>query len=243
MSCVELTKSLEAHGLDGEEYFAVLAEQEKRILPEIRVRPGRGLGELSRISDYADVLRQVLLHRAIKLTKSAGLSLVDENGYSLALSVRAHFETTASIGYLHYRQNSMREGNISPQVMDKDIMIQLLGSRDDGILNTDGAEGFDAKQILTMLEYADKSVSKHIFGERANEHKMLMDIYKWLCEFCHPNFHSNKLAFDLNRQRESFVFRHERPLNKNESNVLGNLFISAPIFVALYDGIERLLPC
>lgn len=238
----ELTNRLEAHGIEVGKYFAVLAEQEKRILSEIRVLPGRELGDLSRIRDYAFVLRQVLLHRAIKLTKSAGVSLVDENGYALALNVRAHFETTASIGHLHYRLNSMREGNISPEVMDRDMMIQLLGSRDAGILNLDGAEGFEAKQILTMLEYADKSVSKHVLGGKSNEHKVLMDIYTWLCEFCHPNFHSNKLAFELATQEESFFFRHEKPLHKNEANVLSNLFISAPIFVALYDGIDGLLP-
>jgi len=242
MNHEEVFKALEAHGLDVNDFFSALADQEKRALPNIKTSLGGDAGDPKRIREFAFVLRQVLLHRAIELTKAAGVALVHENGYVLALSVRAHFETTASLGYLHYRLNSMREGNISPEVMDRDIGIQLLGSRDAGILAIEGAEGFEAKQILTMLEYADRSVSKHILSGTANEHKMLMDIYRWLCEFCHPNFHSNKLAFDLNPDQGAFEFRHGTPLTYSEANIIGNLLISGPVFVELYDDIERLVP-
>jgi hypothetical protein len=238
----ELIESLEAHGVNPREYFAVLAEQETRMVPALKAAPRRDFGDLARIREYSTVLRQTLLHRAIKLTKAAGESLASNNGYALALSVRAHFETTASIGYLHYRLNSMRQGNITPEIMDRDIVVQLLGTRDSELLSRAGADGVEAKQILTMLEYADMSVSQYVLGGRSNEHKMLMDIYRWLCEFCHPNFHSNKLAFDLDGKEGTFVFRHEGALDKDEASILGNLFISAPVFVALYDGIEQLLP-
>lgn len=212
------------------------------MVPALKAAPGRDIGDLGRIREYSIVLRQALLHRATKLTMAAGESLANNNGYSLALNVRAHFETTASIGYLHYRLNSMREGNITPEIMDRDILIQLLGTRDGVLLNQTGANGFEAKQILTMLEYADKSASQHVLGRKSYEHKMLVDIYKWLCEFCHPNFHSNKLAFNLDHKEGTFVFRHEGALDKEEASILVALLISVPVFVAFYDGVEKLLP-
>jgi hypothetical protein len=233
--------AIKAHGLEVDEYLSVLTEQERRALPLVKAASGGVAGDAKRIRELALVLRQTFLHRAIELTKAAGFSLAHENGYALALSVRAHFETTAALGYLHYRLNSMRAGNISPEAMDKDITVLLLGSRDDGILAIEGAEEFEAKQILTMLEYADKSVSRSVLGGKASE-RMLTDIYKWLCEFCHPNFHSNKLAFNLKRDQMAFEFRHGDKLEEVEANIIGNLLISAPIFVHLYDEIEQLVP-
>lgn len=203
---------------------------------------GGELGDPKRIRDLALVTRQTFLHRAIELTKAAGVSIANENGYSLALCVRAHFETTAALGYLHSRLRSLQAGNVTPEAVDKDLMVMILGSRDEQTLSIEGADGFEAKQILTMLEHADKSVSKNILGGKANEHKMLMDIYKWLCEFCHPNFHSNNLAFTLAREKGGFKFRHGGRLDDVEANILSYLLISGPIFVHLYDEIEQLVP-
>src|SRR5258706_319153 len=103
MNRQEILNAIKAHGLEVDEYLSVLTEQEKRALPLIKAAPGGDAGDAKRIRALALVLRQVLLHRAIELTKAAGFSLAHENGYALALSVRAHFETTAALGYLHSR--------------------------------------------------------------------------------------------------------------------------------------------
>jgi hypothetical protein len=166
---------------------------------------------------------------------------VQENGYALALSVRAHFETTAVLGFLHHRLTSLKAGNISAEVMHHDLLVQLLGSRDKDILATQGAEPFAAKQILSMLENADKAVSKHILGGTSKQHTLLKSSYEWLCEFCHPNFHSNKLAFRLNREQSSFEFRHGSPLDNVEANIVNYLLISGPVFVHLYDELGVLV--
>lgn len=242
MSREQIEIALREHSLDADGYMSVLADHERRAVELVEVFPDGEEGGPRRIRELSLALRQMLLHRAIMLVRAAGLSVAHQNGYSLALSVRAHFETTAALGYLHYRLGSFKAGNSCPTVMDKDLRVLLLGSRDEGILAIEGADGFEAKQILKMLEYADKSVSRSLMGGTANEHKMLMDIYKWLCEFCHPNFHSNKLAFTLNRERGGFVFRHDGNLEHDEANILGNLLISGPLFVHLYDEIEALVP-
>ena len=240
MAKVDFVQALNNHALEIDEYLAILDEHEKRTQSRLKAVSGGNGGDPRRISEYSLVLRQVFLHRSMELIKAAGFALAHENGYALALGVRAHFETTASIGYLHYRLHSLIGGHISHEVMDKDICTQLLGSRDEGILKLEGADALEAKQILTMLEYADKSVSRHIMGGKANEHKMLLDIYTWLCEFCHPNFHSNKLAFHLNRSEGAFDFRYGSSLEEGEAKILENLFLSAPILLKLFDDIEGL---
>ena len=49
------------------------------------------------------VYRQVLLHRSILLFEGSLDAAADENVYSMALSIRGYFETTAALGYVHYR--------------------------------------------------------------------------------------------------------------------------------------------
>lgn len=199
-------------------------------------------GAPDRIHKLSLALRQCLLHRALKLFEAALLAVETENAYSLALSVRGHYETTAALGYLHNRLHSYRNNTITEETMDKDIGVLLLGSRDEEILALAEDEDFEARQILNLLEYADKSVSKHIMGGSNNQHKMLTDIYKWLCEFCHPNFHSMKAAMFIDHERKMFIFKHSLSLASEEESIFDNLYVSNPVFIELYDKIPKLLP-
>jgi hypothetical protein len=72
-----------------------------RVVPYINVPPGGELGDLKRIRLYAIAYRQILLHRAISLFEGSLQAAIDENAYVMILSVRASFETTAALGYLH----------------------------------------------------------------------------------------------------------------------------------------------
>ena len=134
----------------------------------------------------------------------------------MVLSVRGHFETTAALGYLHYKLNSLSKGNLVAEAVGRDISIQLLGSRDKDLLESAGEDAVEAKQILTMLEYADKSVSKHFLQGTAREHAILTESYEYLCEFCHPNYHSNSISFELNKEEKKFDFMYNKinvPIN------------------------------
>ncbi len=244
MNFDDIREEFESRGIDAEDYKSSYNDLLARTENRIRVRPRDHWGDLRAIREYALVLRQVLLHREIKLFEGSVNALINDNGYSMVLSIRGHFETTAAIGYLHNRLTSLGQGHLSPEVVDQDIVTQLLGSRDEMILGSAGKK-FDvaeAKQVLTMLEYADKSVSKHILGGVAKEHTILMDIYKWLCEFSHPNFHSNTLAFTLDKEKQDFHFSYGSKLSGKEAGLIENILISSPIFQELYDRIEVLLP-
>ncbi len=206
-----------------------------RVVPDCFTPQGGKLGEPQRIRSYAIALRQVLLHRAIALFEGSLNAAVDENPYLMILAVRAEFETTAALGYLHNRLSSLATGNLDAAKVDKDIMTQLLGSKDI-------PQAMEPKQILSMLEYADVSVSRRILGGRAKQHTMLRESYEFLSEFAHPNFHSNKLSFDLDKPARRIVFRHEQRMQDEAFDTIGYLHIAASLHVALHDAIDEVLP-
>jgi len=228
-----------ARGKDQEveEYEAAHSELLARIEMNCEASPGGDWGDTKRIREYSLVLRQVLLHRALNLFEGALSALILDNVYTVALAIRGHFETTGSLGYLHKRLDSLSQGSLDPTVVDQDICTQLLGRRD-GVIQ----EAPEAKQVLSLLEHADWTVSKHILGGTAKRYKMLKDCYTFLCEFSHPNFHTNSIAFDLNRDKCQFVMRHSEPMRDCEFDLIGYLLLSSPIFVSLFDKVGDILP-
>lgn len=196
--------------------------------------PKRGeFGEPIRIRNYSLALRQILLHRVILLYEGSLHAAMQNNPFVMIVSIRALFETTAALGYLHYRLNSLREGNLEAADVDRSIMAQLLGSKDIGMAP-------EPKHILSMLEYADKSVSRHILKGTTGEHRMLAEPYEYLCEFSHPNFHSNALSFDLDKEKNEISLRHDTEMKSIAFDVLAYLLIGAPIFHDLYQLIDDL---
>lgn len=217
--------------LDTYEELASRTEEAQKAFPS------EDYGEPNRIRANALVFRQVLLHRSIHLFEGSLRAAVDENLYSLALNVRGHFETTTSLGYLHRRLQSLKRGNISPETLDRDLCALLLGVRHESI-----SQAPDPKNILSLLEHADKSVNISVLGGTTKQYYILKDSYEFLCEFCHPNFHSNSVAIDLDASVPEFRFRHGQPMRDKEFELVEYLLLSGPIFVALYDQIPRLLP-
>lgn len=198
---------------------------------------GENYGEPDRIRGNALVYRQVLLHRSIYLFEGSASAAVNENAYSMVLNIRGHFETTASLGYLHRRLQSLKKGDISSETLDQDLCVQMLGVRHESI-----PAAPDPKNILSLFEHADKSVNISVLGGTTNQYDILKDSYEYLCEFCHPNFHSNSVAIDLDKSVPEFRFRHGQLMRDEEFKLIGYLLLSAPIFVALYDQIPDLLP-
>jgi hypothetical protein len=238
----EIKKQLNDRGVDPSEYEKTYKELQKRKVARVDAYSYKEWGDPRRIREFSLVLRQILLHRAIKLFEASFHGLINDNGYSMCLSIRGHYETTAALGYLHNRLFSLKQGDLSVETVDQDINIQILGTRDETMLNKFKPRISEAKQVLNLLEYADRSVSKHILQEKANEHTMLMDNYKYLCEFSHPNFHSNQQAFTLNKKKRCFMFRHDEVMHKRDANLVGYLLISNPLFIDLYDRVMDLLP-
>jgi hypothetical protein len=199
--------------------------------------PGEDYGEPGRIRANGLVFRQVLLHRSIQLFEGSVRAAVDENVYSMTLSIRGHFETTASLGYFHQRLLSLKKGNISAETIDRDLTVQLLGVHHGSV-----PQAPDPINILSLFEHADKSVNTSVIGASTKQYDILKDSYEYLCEFAHPNFHSNSVAIDLDKSIPEFRFRHGQPIRDYEFKLIGYLLLSTPTFVALFDQISDLLP-
>ena len=242
---LEKLKSLfKIRGMDVSEIETSYNELIQRTKESLVVKPQGEWGDLRRIREYALVLRQALLYRAIKLFSGSLVALLDDNAHSMILSIRGHFETTAALGYLHNRLNSLTKGNLEARIVDHDIAVLLLGTRDEGILKSERAKQCDmeARQVLDMLEYADRSVSKHILQGTAKEHIILTESYKFLCEFSHPNFHSNAISYELKKEENRFYFMHNKNMLDREFILINYLLVSNPLFIELFDRIEGLLP-
>ncbi|MCP4607370.1 MAG: hypothetical protein GY845_01465 [Planctomycetes bacterium] len=238
----EIIKQSKDRGIDLAEYEETYEDMLNRKVSRLDAHSYDEWGDKRKIREYSLILRQILLHRAIKLFEGALFGLINDNGYSMCLCVRGHFETTASIGYLHNKLYSLKQGNVSAESVDRDISVQLLGTRDEMMLKKFQPYISEAKQILKLLEYADRSVSKHVLKGKVKEHTMLMDCYKFLCEFSHPNFHSNQQSFTINKEENCFMFKHDDVIHERDANLLGYLLISNPIFVDLYDLVIDLVP-
>ena len=231
--------AFEKRGMAGDvqEFREIDDALQARIESECSIPQSDEWGDSARICAYARALRQVLLHRTISLFEGTLRALIDENAYVMILAIRAQFETTAALGYLHNRLHSLGRGDLDARKIDEDIMAQLLGTRDKCI-----PQAMPTKQVLSMLEYADKSVSTRILGGKSNEHTMLRESYDFLCEFAHPNFHSNTIAFDLDKVGKRVVLRHRQPMHDDEFGIVRYVLISTPLHIELHDVIKDVLP-
>lgn len=221
--------SWEEYAENYQEHLAFREEQLPAFIAE-------EFGDAKQMRSISLVLKQALVHRAIDLFEGAVNAAASNNFYSMTLPIRGHFETTASLGYFHSRLDSLRRGTIDAVTFHQDVDTQILGSRAKGHPESPGA-----KHILTMLEYADKSVSIHILKGLLKERDMLMDSYMWLSEFCHPNFHSCSVSIDVDNVKLEFRFRHGEPMRDRECKVLEYLLISGKIFVALFEKTGELI--
>ena len=239
MLSIGLEQALRNHNQSDElrEISGAYEQLASRTEESHKVFPGEDYGEPNRIRANGLVCRQVLLHRSIHLFEGSVRAAVDENLYSMALNVRGHFETTASLGYLHRRLQSLKRGDISLETLDRDLCVQLLGVRHESV-----PQAPDPKNILSLFEHADKSVNISVLGGTTKQYCILKESYEYLCEFCHPNFLSNCVAIDLDKSVPEFRFRHGQPMRDEEFKLIGYLLLSVPIFVALYDQIPDLLP-
>ena len=184
-------------------------------------------------------LRQVLLHRVIALFDGSLQAAVDENAYVMILAIRGVLETAAALGYLHRRLKGLEAGTLEPLVVDKDVIQQLLGTNEQQYI----PEAMEPKNILSMLEKADESISKNILRGSTKTHHMLRECYDYLCEYAHPNFHSHTLAFTTDEARRRKVYRQQGDRMPDLAfGTIGSLVIGSLLHIELHDKIDLVLP-
>jgi hypothetical protein len=233
---IEASFAARGFGKEVSEYELAYQELRKRVELVCRADPDGDWGDARRIKRFSLVLRQVQLHRAIILFEGSFTALLADNVYLMTLAMRGYYESVGVLGYLYNRLKSWSQGSIEGEKVDEDIGILLLGGREGGI-----PKAPEAKQILSMLEDADRSISKNILGGTAKQYNMLSESYKFLCEFSHPNFHSNSVALRLDRPNKQFIIRYDEMMNEAEYKLIEYLLIATELFVRLFDEIEVLV--
>lgn len=168
------------------------------------------------------LLKQVLIHRAERLVVACGQMFESKNLYGLALAARGHMEAVAILGYMTRRLDSLRKGNIEFARFEDDIANGLMGAMDDFF-----KEAKAPVNVLTAIEHADKHLDAELFKEKK---QMLHELYSWLCEFAHPNFCSNKSAFDLEKETGRMVLRKGDQITDDHYQMLVTLSMSGDFF-------------
>jgi hypothetical protein len=178
------------------------------------------------------LLAQALLHRADCLLQAAGTMLLAKNVYGLALVARGHVEATAVLGHFCKRIHALSNGNIDFNRYELDIANGLMGAKDDLFTQANAPVS-----ILTCIENTDKYLSAELFGGEKKD--VMEEIYNWLSEFAHPNFCSNKSAFNLDKQANRMIFRHDADLQEKDFGLVGYMSVSAGLFPSLYDRFAK----
>src|SRR5437868_3047048 len=112
--------SKEAHGVFHQfGYYELLFSLEKRHQDYLDRRvnfvefgPRESLTTSKHTRANCAVVQQTALHRAERLLTSVDALLVNRNVYGIALVARAHFETSAVLGYFCDRLEGLKEHNI-----------------------------------------------------------------------------------------------------------------------------------
>jgi len=177
-----------------------------------------------------DLLKQVLIHRAVQMMSGTGTMLTQKNLHGLALIVRGHIETLAVIGYFTRRLDSLHKGNITFEQFQQDIANGLVGAKHD-LFDKASAP----VNILTCVQHIDKYVDAELFKEKK---EMVEDLYGWLSEFAHPNFCSNKTSFTLDKATGRMMLRKEEEVSEDHFQMVATLRMSADLlswFLAKFD--------
>ena len=205
----------------------------KRKILRIDYPNDANLCRIERLKLNCKVYNQALLHRAILLFEATLRALSDRNVYAIALCIRGHYETTAALGYIHKRCMDFLDQKRSFDEFNHDTFVQMLGSKAPLLK----LQSPDPKNILTQLEYADKVVDNKLLKSKGTHEQVLTESYEFLCEFSHPNFHSNIASYQYDKENEAVILRYDHPLRDVEF-FIGRLKISGDIFVWLFDEFQ-----
>ncbi|WP_152604740.1 hypothetical protein [Vibrio campbellii] len=199
---------------------------------------GQDVGSPIRLHDYSLALTQVYLHRALSLYVGAFQALASNNIYLMTLSIRGYLESVAGMGFLYKKLDSHQQGNIDDEALDKFLIKLLFGTKDQKLLDEVGNDDFTAINVMSMLDEADKAFNSKIMNGDVPDKKMLRTVYEWLCEFCHPNYDSASLSFELDKEKQVLVFKHNQSeVNELEGKLIQDVFIASYALLTMYDQV------
>lgn len=179
---------------------------------------------------------QLLLYRSKTLIEGSIQSLNNKNILTCLLSVRAHFETTASTGYFLKRIQSYYARNIDFNKLDEDLLRLSLGTTSLKL-----KEVPKPINVLNMIDVSDKFMSKSIFGGKPPDKKMLRILYEDLCDFCHPNFQGTTSGADIIHAEKAVVYHKTNRIEDRDLIFFFHLRMSSRLFLHFYATVRSLI--
>ena len=179
---------------------------------------------------------QLLLYRSKTLIEGSIISLNNKRILTCLLAVRAHFETTGSIGYFYKRLASYYEGNLDFNRIDDDL-LRL----------SHGATSLEIKDlpkpinVLNMIDASDELMNKSIFGGKPPHKKMLRTFYEELCDFCHPNFQGTTSGADIIHAEKAIVYHKTDRIDDRDLTFFFHLGMTSRLFLHFYASTRSLI--
>lgn len=216
-----------------EDFQIELQKRFKKRLVSKKERPERLLGH------NASVLLQKLITRSIYLLRGFVSSFNEGNAIMSFLAVRSHLETTGAVACLLKWLKKLYDNKCSYDEMDKTLYKLSLG----GIVFPDKnlskyshvPNPFNALSLIDDVDY----IYNKMGGEKT---KPFRKSYKFLSEFCHPNFLSISQGSEVTIPPGIFEFNDSPNINSFEATeLLSNLSVSLSMFIYLFDKCYNLL--
>ncbi len=181
---------------------------------------------------------QLLLYRSKSLIEGSIVSLNNKSILTCLLAVRAHFETTGSIGFLLKRLKSYYEGNIDFSRADDDLLRLSLGAAAIEIPDVDVPKPVN---VLNMIDTADDLMNKSVFGGKPPDKKMFRTFYEDLCDFCHPNVQGTTIGADIIHEEKAIVYHKADYINDRDLIFFFHISMSSRLFLHFYSTTRNLL--
>ncbi len=179
---------------------------------------------------------QLLLYRSKALIEGSIVSLNNKSILTCLLAVRAHFETTGSIGFLLKRLKSYYEGNIDFSRIDDDLLRLALGATTIEIPDVP-----KPINVLNMIDTVDDLMNKCVYGGKPPDKKMFRTFYEDLCDFCHPNFQGTTSGADIIHDEKAVVYHKTDYIDDRDLIFFFHISMSSRLFLYFYATTRTLL--
>ena len=179
---------------------------------------------------------QLLLYRSKSLIEGSIITLNNNRILSSIISVRAHFETTGSIGYLLKRLSSYYSGNIDFDRIDDDLLRLSLGAT-----TIENPKVPNPINTLNLIDAVDDLIRKRLFKSKEPHDKPFRELYEDLCDFCHPNFQGIKSGSDIIDAERAVIYHETDRIDRMGFTFFFHLNMSTTLFMFFYKEILTLL--
>lgn len=154
----------------------------------------------------------------------------------LYLAVRAHFETTANLGYFLKNLRRFYQKEIDDKEMDE-VLTKLSAG---GLVKPTWHGEIpvpDPIRIMSAIDAVDD-----ILRKSGNKENIFRSSYDFISEFCHPNFFGAAYKFKVNLDKGSVVLLSDAESFDKYSKSAGlKLLVSGTAFIKFYKDAFSLL--